>query len=53
MTATAMTVGKQATGEKVRQGTMGFGEPPEIEKLWVDYKATRDPLGSTYRWKTI
>jgi len=44
MTATAMTVGKQATGEKVRQGTMGFGEPPEIEKLWVDYKETRDPL---------
>ncbi|MAB88982.1 MAG: FliA/WhiG family RNA polymerase sigma factor [Planctomycetes bacterium] len=23
---------------------MGFGEPPEIEKLWVDYKETRDPL---------
>ena len=44
MTATAMTVGKQATGEKVQQGTMGFGEPPEIEKLWVDYKETRDPL---------
>ena len=44
MMATRLKVGKQATGEKARQGTMGFGEPPEIEKLWVDYKQTRDPL---------
>jgi RNA polymerase sigma factor for flagellar operon FliA len=26
-----------------RAGVLGFGEPPEFEQVWVDYKATGDP----------
>ena len=45
MTATVQKAGtKRAKADKRQQlGTMGFGEPPEIEELWVTYKKTRDP----------
>ncbi len=29
--------------EEGREGGLGFGEPPEIEGLWVEYKRTEDP----------
>lgn len=29
--------------EPSEDGTLGFGEPPEIEEIWVAYKKTHDP----------
>ncbi len=43
-TATATGTASKTRTTKTEQGTMGFGEPPEIEALWVEYKKTRDPL---------